>query len=217
MRKRSQPKARLIDLRLRRALRDPQRFGDFFMFESLDIVEDECGAASLRQLRQRALEIHFRDRLFSQPPAPRLEPPLVIVEGVGELIRASGAASQVVEAVIGRQSIQPRAERRLAAEPVQLSVRGQEDFLQQILRVRRVAEHTARDAEQLTRMRSIELLERGQIAASAPLHELHLLTARGVSRLAPRRMLCHFRRSHAGSALPFDSPELRARSRQALS
>ena len=40
------------------------------MFESLHIVQHERCTASLRQLRQRSFEIHFRNRPFRQTAAP---------------------------------------------------------------------------------------------------------------------------------------------------
>src|SRR3972149_5770223 len=75
-------------------------------------------------------------------PAPRRQPGLV-VERAGDLVSPRRAAAQEVQALVHREAIQPRAERGLAAEGLQLAVRRQEHFLEQVFRVARGAPHPA--------------------------------------------------------------------------
>ena len=111
------------------------------MFEPFDVVQHERRAAPFRQLRQRPLEIDPIDRAVGQPVAACFRQQRRVVEPVGQLARPRRAAANVIENLVHRQPVQPRAERRLAAEALELPVRGQEDLLQLILRVRRIAEH----------------------------------------------------------------------------
>ena len=78
-------------------------------------------------------------------------------------------------------------ERRLAAEAVELPVRRQEDVLQQVLRVGRVAEHPARDAVQTPGMSPVHLLERAQVALPAALDEGQVVLAGRGAALALSR------------------------------
>ena len=67
-------------------------------------------------------------------------------------------------------------------------MRGEKDLLQQILRVSRVAEHPARQAEQPPRMDPVQLLERPELAAPAAVDQRPLgvpgVRGRGVHRPA---------------------------------
>ena len=189
----------------------PSDLGDLAVLEPLDVVQHERRAASVGQLRHRALEIHLRHRLLRQAAAARLVPARLVVERVGELARARRPAPQVVEAQIRRQPIQPRAERRLAAKAVELPVRREKNLLQQVLGVGRVAEHAAGDAVEPSGVGPVELLERRQVPLPAAFDERHVLGPARRGRQARRGGLdCYLRRSHAASALPLDSPVSRS-------
>ena len=62
---------RLVHLRFRRALRDPERDAHLAVVEPLDVVQHEGGAAAVGQLGDRALEIDARDGLRAAPARPR--------------------------------------------------------------------------------------------------------------------------------------------------
>jgi hypothetical protein len=68
--------------------------------------------------------------------------------------------------------------RRLAAEPIELPVRRQENLLQEVLRIGGIPQHPAGDAEQLSRVRPVELLKGPKIAAAAAFNESHILRPR---------------------------------------
>src|SRR4029079_5516756 len=131
----------------------------------------------------------------------------LFVERVGQLAGSRRTAAQVVEAVIGRPSIQPRAARRVPTKALQLPVCRQEDLLEQVLRISRVSEHPAGDAEQPAGVGAVELLKCAEISPAAPLYERHLLVAHGVSATSRREMLCHLRRNHTRSTLPASTPQ----------
>jgi hypothetical protein len=201
---RSKPETRLVHLGLRGAFRDPEDFADFPVLEPLDVVQHEGRAAPFGQPRHRPFEIHLRHRLLGEAAGPisRLVERRLVVQRIGQLGGAGGAASQVIQALVRGQPVQPRPERRLAAKTVQLAVRRQKYLLQQVLGVLRVAQHPARDAEQLAGMGPVQLLEGGQISAAAPLDERHVLRPRGGVRHAAGGLTCRFRRIHGGAALP---------------
>ena len=102
--------------------------------------------------RERALEIDPVDRAIRQPMAARVRQHRRVVQPVGQLSRPRRPAADVIEDLVHRQPIQPRAERRLAAKAIQLPVRREEDLLQQVLRVGRVPQHPHREAEQPARV-----------------------------------------------------------------
>ena len=146
---RSQFQPRLVHLRLRRAFRDAERFGDLAMLQSLDVMQQERRAAPLRELRQRPAPDP------SSPPSRSAIPRLpasgqhrLVVQRIGHLPGPRRPAAQVIEALIRRQAVQPRAERRFAAKSVQLPVRRQENLLQQVLGVGRVSHHPQHQAVQ---------------------------------------------------------------------
>ena len=137
------------------------------MFEALDVVQHERRAAAFGELGQRAFEVHPRHGAFGKSTAARVGKRRLVVERVGHVDRPPGAAAQVVETEVDRQPIEPRPERRLAAEAVELPVRRQEDLLEHVLRVGRVAQHADGHAVEPPRMRPIHLFERPEVALPA--------------------------------------------------
>ena len=199
----AQAHTRLVHLGLRRPFSDPENLGDLLVLQAFDVVQHERRPASLRQLSERALEIHLAHRPLRQAAAARIRNPGLVVQRVGDLAAARRAAPQIVEAQIRGQPIEPRSERGVAAKRIELPVRRQEDVLQEIFRIGRVAEHPGGQAEQPAGVRAVQLLERARIALRAPLHERPVVIPAGLSRApAGRGMNCDLRRCHAGVALP---------------
>ena len=123
----------------------PEDLGDLAVLQAFDVVQHEGGAAAGRQLRDRAIQVHLAHRALGQVAAARIRNPrLLVVQRVGDLAGAGGAAAQVIEAQVRRQAIQPGAERRLAAERIELAMRDQEDVLEEIFRLRECARPSGR-------------------------------------------------------------------------
>src|SRR5512145_2191006 len=85
-------------------------------------------------------------------------------------------------------------------------MRREEDLLQEVLCIRRVAEQAECDAVEPTRVRPVELFERPQIALAATLDERPLVRSAGCGRTRGRRMNRDLRRRHARFALPGPVP-----------
>ena len=115
--------------------------------------------------RSRSIFVTARS---ASPWLPRIGQRRLVVERVGHVNRPPGAAPQIVETEVDRQAVQPRPERRLAAEALQLPVRREEDLLEHVLRVGRVAQHANGHAVEPPRMRPVHLFERPQVALPAP-------------------------------------------------
>ena len=77
-------------------------------------------------------------------------------------------APKMIDAEVRREPEEPRAEQGFAPVGGELPVRGQEDFLEQILSVRS-ADETTGQAEEPRRMSAVESLERRPIACAAAL------------------------------------------------
>ena len=126
-----------------------------------------------------------------------------VVEAVGQLAGSRRAAADVVENLVRRQPIQPRAERRLAPEALELAVRREEDLLQQILGIGGIAQHPEREAEQPARVRPVQLLERAELSPAAALDQRQVGVA--CRWRPPARVLkgsLALRRRHTRVALP---------------
>ena len=144
------------------------------MLEPIDVVQQERGPAARRQLPKCALEIDSIDRAIRQPMSGCVRECRRVVQPVGDLPGASRAAAHVVEDLIHPQTIQPRAERRIAAKAIELPVRRQKNLLQQVLGIRRVPQHPARQALEASRMGLVELFECAQFPPAAPFDELQV-------------------------------------------
>ena len=72
----------------------PSTSATSLVLEAFDVVEHEGGAAALRQLTERALEIHLAHRPLGQAAAARIRNPRLVVQRVGDLagLRALGSA-----------------------------------------------------------------------------------------------------------------------------
>ena len=119
----------------------PRIVRHFLVAESLDVVQEErCPARGWQRL----------DGTFEIDPAHRAQRRsggrhrrgVRLVHRVGDLPHPGLPVPQHVEAVVHRQPIQPRAQRRLASITAHLSIGQQEDVLQQVLGVACAACHT---------------------------------------------------------------------------
>ena len=157
----------------------PMTLADFAMLEPLHVVQHERGAAAFRQLRHRPLEIHLRHRALGEPmAAPHRAAPARrrARRSSGWPVR-SGCADSRGTGSRPADTATCRAPTRRGT--VQLPVRREEDLLQHVLRVGRVAEHADGHAVEPPRMRPVELLERAQVALAAPLDQGQILLPDG--------------------------------------
>src|SRR5205823_479968 len=128
-------------------------------------------AAPLGQPLDRALEIELHDRRLA--PRRGLHRALP-VQRVGDPAHLRLPAAHVIEAVVERQTIQPRADRGIALEAAKLPVRLQENLLQEILAVLRRAAHPAGQRVNPRRVLPVERLERSRVAGLAPGDEIRI-------------------------------------------
>jgi hypothetical protein len=98
----------------------------------------------------------------------------------------------MIETMIHRQAVQPRAERRFPAKSGQLSVRLQKHLLQQIFRILGGARHPEHEAEQAPGVLAIQLLERLGVSGPASRRQLQV----GGSHVS-----CQFRREEGRQEL----------------
>ena len=155
--------ARLVHLRLRRALGDAEDAADFVMIEAFHVMEQERGARAFRQRLDGPLEIepvHRDPRFVGGVTDP-------VVQHVRRLILTRRLAPQPVQADVHPQAVQPRPERRVAAERVQLPVGGEENLLQQVVRVRGVPHHPEGQIVQPGRILPVDVLEGVELSAPA--------------------------------------------------
>src|SRR4029453_283078 len=97
-----------------------------------------------------------------------------VIEGVRPLSVPALAAPHENPAGIGRQTIQPRTESRVAFEAAQLSVRLQEDLLEQVFALVRRTGHAAGQGVHARGMPAIQPLERLRVARLAARDELRV-------------------------------------------
>ena len=91
----------------------------------------------------------------------------LLVQRLDQLLEPRALTSQEVEALVGRQPEQPRAERGLALVEGQLAMRRQKNLLQQVVSLV-PADHPAGQAEQPRRMRAVQLFEGARDVRPAP-------------------------------------------------
>ena len=146
-----QPQPRLVHLRLRRAFRDAEDLGDFAVLEAFDVVQHERGAAPFGQLRERSLEVdraRWPDRRAGGSTRPRAPTHRRGRRSAGSCGRpgcgrSPGSGSSPADTATCRAPTR--------RESSQLPMRRQENLLQQVLGIGRVAEHPYRQAEQPAR------------------------------------------------------------------
>jgi hypothetical protein len=168
---RPQPKSSLVHLRLRRSFGDTQHVRDLAMLQPFHVVQDERRAASLGELRQGALEIDAINRTIPQPVSKAIRDYGRVIESVGQLTGPRRPATDVIQNLVRRKPVEPRSKRRFPSEAIQFAVGRQEDLLQQVLGVRRIAEHPHRQTENAPRVGPVQLLERPQVPLTTPLDE----------------------------------------------
>ena len=167
------------------------------MFEAFHVMQHEHSAAPVRQIAERAVEVHAIDHTHHGTGAAgrQVVNRRRVIEFARQLRVLVRPAPQMVQTHIGGQAVEPGPERGVAAVLVQLPVRREEDVLEEVLAVM-AARHAAGEAEETGGVRSIEFLERQCIARLAPggqlyvgmgLHVVNGLDGNGRRRVARER------------------------------
>ena len=148
----------------------PSMSADFLVIEPFDVVQHERLAAPFRQPLDGALEIEPRDRRLAA--RGRLERRFG-VERFGQLVHLRLPAAHEIEAVVERQTVEPRAERRVALEAAELAVGLQEDFLEQVFAVVGRPGHPAGQRVDLRAVLPVERLERVDVSRLDSCNKIH--------------------------------------------
>jgi hypothetical protein len=163
---------RLVHLRFRRALGDAEDGADLAVVEALDVVQQEGGAGGVGQRGDGALEVDRRAR--AQPAARRRRRDVggvVGVEFIGHLALAVTAAAQAIQADVHRQPVEPRGQRRFAAERLELAEHREEHVLDGVLGVLGRPDHAAREAQHARRVPPVELFAGVPFSGAAARHQ----------------------------------------------
>ena len=154
----AQPQSRTVQLRLGGPVRHAEQVGDLAMFEPLDVVKHEDGARAGRQRRERAFEIQPIDDAQHGPYGAWTRDH-VAVELLSHLRPPTGPASKVVDAEVRREPVQPGAQGRFTLVRLELAVRRQEGFLEQVFGLD-ASHQAANQPEEARRVGSVKILER---------------------------------------------------------
>ena len=143
----------------------PSIVPDLLVPEAFDVVQQERGPARRRQRIDGALQVDPADRAKYRHRR-RHRRRVRLIQRVGLLAHPRLTVAEHVEAVVHRQPIQPGAERRFAAEAAELSIRQQEDVLQEIVGLAVGAHHPARQIVEPGGVLPVQRLESGSVSRS---------------------------------------------------
>lgn len=144
------------------------------MLEAVHVVQQKCGTAPLRQTADRALEIEPADRGRYRWRWCHRFGNAVVLKRVGGTAGLGVTPPQVVETVIHRNSIQPGAKARFAAEAPKLPVHVQEDVLQEVLRFLSRPRHPEYQAVEPAGVLPVQVLEGLRVALPTPVGQLEV-------------------------------------------